>query len=162
MNHLEQLVYEYYDWMGYLVKNNVHVGKLKKGGYEMELDIIAYNPHKDHLIHIEVSLDAFSWETRSKRYFKKFNSGKKYIFSEIFTWLDVGKDIDQLIISVNKTQNGLLNEVKIITVDDFMKIIIDDIKKVGKAVNAAIPEQYPLLRTIQFCFCGYNITPKLK
>jgi hypothetical protein len=47
----------------------------------MELDIIAYNPHphKEYLIHIEVSLDAFSWEERSKRYWEK------YIFSEIFT-----------------------------------------------------------------------------
>jgi hypothetical protein len=32
MNHLEQLVCEYYDWMGYLVKSNVHVGKRKEGG----------------------------------------------------------------------------------------------------------------------------------
>jgi hypothetical protein len=32
MNHLKQLVYEYYDLMGYLVKNNVHEGKEKDGG----------------------------------------------------------------------------------------------------------------------------------
>ncbi len=41
MTHLEQLVYEYYDWSGYLVKHNIHVGRLSHGGYEMELDIIA-------------------------------------------------------------------------------------------------------------------------
>jgi hypothetical protein len=35
MNHLEQLVYEYYDWKGYLVKNNILVGKRKEGGYEI-------------------------------------------------------------------------------------------------------------------------------
>jgi hypothetical protein len=100
---------------GIFGKNNVHVGKEKKG-YEMELDIIAYNPHphKEHLIHIEVSLGVFSWEERGK------DIGKKYIFSEIFTWLDDSKDIDQLIISTNKTKNGLLNGIKIITVDDFM------------------------------------------
>ena len=155
MNHLEQLVYEYYDWMGYLVKSNLRVGKRKQGGYEMELDIVAYNPHKKHLIHIETSLDAASWEERKKRYSKKFEIGKKYIFSEVFTWLDENENIDQMIIAISKTRNGLLNGVKIITVDDFMSIVINDVKKKGKANKNAIPEKYQLLRTIQFCVSGY-------
>jgi hypothetical protein len=30
MTHLEQLVYEYYDWLGYLVKHNIKVGRLQE------------------------------------------------------------------------------------------------------------------------------------
>ena len=76
MTHLEQLVYEYYDWLGYLVKHNIKVGRLQRGGWEMELDIIAYNPNTNHLIHFEPSLDADSWDKREKRFSKKFDAGK--------------------------------------------------------------------------------------
>jgi len=71
MNHLEQLTYEYYDWLGYLVKHNIKVGKLKRGGWEMELDIVAYNPTTNHLIHMEPSIDGYSWETRETHFRKK-------------------------------------------------------------------------------------------
>jgi hypothetical protein len=159
MNHLEELVYEYYDWKGYLVKRNVKVGKRPKGGYEMELDIIAYNPHEKHLIHVESSLDALSWENRKQRYSKKFEIGQKYIFKEVFTWLDEKQTIDKLIISSRTTKNGIFGQIKIIAVDDFMTNVIKEIKKEGKASKNAIPEQYPLLRTVQYCFCGYNNMP---
>ncbi len=58
MSHLEDLIAEYYDWRGYLVKRNIKVGRLQHGGWEMELDVIAYHPHTNHLIHLEPSLDA--------------------------------------------------------------------------------------------------------
>jgi hypothetical protein len=44
MSHLEDLIVEYYDWRGYLVKRNIRVGPLAHGGWEMELDIVAYIP----------------------------------------------------------------------------------------------------------------------
>ena len=44
MSHLEDLLAEYYDWKGYLVKRNIKVGRLNHGGWEMELDVIAYHP----------------------------------------------------------------------------------------------------------------------
>ena len=45
-NYLEDLVAEWYEYNGYFVKRNVWVGKLPAGGYECELDIIAFNPEK--------------------------------------------------------------------------------------------------------------------
>lgn len=161
MNHIEELVYEYYDWRDYLVKKNMNVGKRKAGGYEMELDIVAYNPHIKHLIHVETSLDAYSWEKREERYSKKFALGRKYIFSEIFTWLDEKTVIDEQIIAITSTENGLLNGIRIISVDEYMSMIIKEIAKEGKASKNAIPQQYPLLRTIQFCFCGYYNKPTI-
>ena len=40
MSHLENLIAEYYDWQGYLIKRNIKVGKLSHGGWEMELDVL--------------------------------------------------------------------------------------------------------------------------
>lgn len=96
-NHLEELIAEWYEYKGYYVKRNVMVGKREKGGYECELDIIAFNPETNHLVHLEPSLDADSWSTREQRYQKKFVAGKKYIKNQFkgFTLPDI---IDQVAI----------------------------------------------------------------
>jgi hypothetical protein len=61
MNHLEQLVSEWLDYNGYFVRKNVLVGKRSAGGYECELDVVAFNTQTNHLIQVEPSLDADSW-----------------------------------------------------------------------------------------------------
>lgn len=43
-NHLEQLIAEWYEFRGYFVRRNVHVGKRLEGGYECELGIVAFHP----------------------------------------------------------------------------------------------------------------------
>lgn len=42
-NHLEQLVAEWYEHSGYFVRRNVLVGLRRNGGYECELDVVAFN-----------------------------------------------------------------------------------------------------------------------
>lgn len=72
-NHLEQLVSEWYEYQGYFVRRNINVGLRKnKGGYECELDVVAFNPETKHLVHIEPSNDADSWEIRDRRFGLKF------------------------------------------------------------------------------------------
>ena len=78
MSHLEDLIAEYYDWSGYLVKQNLKVGKLSHGGWEMELDVVAFHPETKRLVHIEPSIDADSWAERERRFRKKFESGERY------------------------------------------------------------------------------------
>src|SRR5437764_13234533 len=58
MSHLEDLLCEYYDWQGYIVRRNVKVGRLSHGGWEGELDIVAYHPKTRDLVHLEPSIDA--------------------------------------------------------------------------------------------------------
>jgi hypothetical protein len=87
MSHLEELLAEYYEWLGHVVKCNAQVGKLAHGGWEMELDVVAYEPRANHLLHLEPSLDADSWEKREKRFVKKFQAGQKYILRDLFPWL---------------------------------------------------------------------------
>ncbi len=79
-SHLETLIHEYLEWQGYLVRRNVKVGRRAKGGWEMELDLIGYNPTTMHLVHYEPSLDAFSWDKRELRFKKKFSAAEKYLF----------------------------------------------------------------------------------
>lgn len=78
-NFLEQLVAEWYEYQGYFVRRNVRVGKWTKGGYEGELDVVAFHPETKRLVHVESSMDADSWGKRKQRFTKKFEAGKKYI-----------------------------------------------------------------------------------
>lgn len=79
MNHLEQLVAEWYEFRGYFVRRNVAVGKRLNGGYDCELDVVAFCPARHHLVHLEPSMDANPWAVREKRYAKKFEAGRKHI-----------------------------------------------------------------------------------
>ena len=158
MSHLETLIAEYYDWKGYLVKRNIKVGKLKRGGYEMELDIIAFHPHTKHLVHLEPSLDAHSWDVREKRFSKKFTSAKKYIFDEVFTWLDSERyHIEHIAILISHPKNrNKLAGAKLISVDECIQKIRNDVCASGIVAKNAISEQYPLLRTLQLSHNGYH------
>ena len=103
MNHLETLVREYLEWRGYLVRSNEKVNPLRHGGYEMELDIVGYEPHGKSVVHYEPSIDGYSWEKREKRFHKKFSLGRKYIPTEVFPWLPPDVQIQQIAICVEKS-----------------------------------------------------------
>lgn len=157
MSHLEDLIVEYFDWKGYLVKRNVKVGRLAHGGWEMELDVIAFNPQTGHLMHLEPSIDADSWEKRQKRFRKKFAAGRKYIPTDIFTWLDDDVEIEQVAILVSHpTNRDELCGAALYSVDEFLAIVREAVIAQGRAARNAIPEQYPHLRTLQLAFSGYN------
>jgi len=149
-NHLEQLVAEWYEYQGYFVRRNVNVGKLPKGGYECELDIVAFHPETKTLIQIEPSMDAHSWSEREIRYKKKFDAGKKYI-PQIFSGLDIPVKIDQiaLFLFASKANHETIGDGRIMLVSELMVVIAEGLSKF-RIANQAVPEQFPLLRTIQF------------
>ncbi|MEG4453102.1 hypothetical protein QUA52_30370 [Microcoleus sp. N9_A3] len=152
MNHLEQLTAEWYEFRGYFVRRNVQVGRRPQGGYECELDVVAYCPNRQHLVHAEPSMDANTWAIREARYAKKFAAGKKYI-RDIFKGIDLPEHIDQIALlgfasNANFKQLGGGN---IVTSSEFLREITTQISGL-KIASAAIPEQYPLLRTIQFAY----------
>jgi Holliday junction resolvase-like predicted endonuclease len=43
-NFLEELVAEWLEYKGYIVKRNERVGRRAAGGHEGELDVVAFNP----------------------------------------------------------------------------------------------------------------------
>jgi hypothetical protein len=95
MNYLEQFAAEWYDLQGYFVRTNVLVGPRAKGGYECELDVVALNPQRQQLVHLEASMDTSAWKIRERRFQKKFAAGRKYI-PRLFSGLETPTEIDQI------------------------------------------------------------------
>jgi hypothetical protein len=155
-SHLEQLISEYLEWTGFLIKRNIKVGRLTHGGWEMELDIIGYHPSDERLVQYEPSIDALSWEKRKARYEKKFTAGQKYIKSELFKWIKGSPKLEQYAVFVSHPKNR--HEIaggRILSIDELMKQIKDDVFKAGIMGKNAVPESYPFLRTIQLTLSGY-------
>jgi hypothetical protein len=157
MNHLETLIKQYYEWKGYIVRSNVKVGPLPHGGFSGELDIVAYHPVSGHLLHIEPSLDALSWEKRKEKYRRKFEAGKKHIFREVFPWLDPKTPIEQVavLVTASRSSRKTIGGGAVVSIDEFVKKVKSAIVNRGIMAKSAIPEQYDLLRTIQMVTCGF-------
>lgn len=156
MSHLEALVAEYLEWQGYFIRRNTKVGRRHKGGWEMELDVVGFHPQTQHLVHYEPSLDAHSWEQRETRFKKKFEAGHKYILVDLFPWLPSDHTLEQVavLISHPKGRDRLAGGA-LISVDELMAKIREKVVAAGPMNKNAIPEQYPLLRTIQLSHAGY-------
>ena len=160
MSHLEDLLCEYYEWQGYIVRRNVKVGRLQHGGWEGELDIIAYHPKTSDLLHLEPSLDAHPWAKREARFTKKFRAGRKYIFREVLPWLDPATPLAQVAVLATgpgartKLAGGSVRSIDAVTSEIRAKVAAE-----GKMASRAISEQFPLLRTIQLVECGYYRRP---
>ncbi|MFA6253490.1 MAG: hypothetical protein WC687_04465 [Patescibacteria group bacterium] len=154
-NFLEQLASEWYSYKGYFVRQNVLVGKRAKGGYECELDVVAFNPETKHLIHMEPSMDCYSWGKREKRYLKKFQAGRKYI-PALFRGTALPAEIEQIALleyASNKKRDKI-GGGKVLLVKEFIKAIKKDLE--AKMIsNNAVSEHMPLLRMIQF-MCHYH------
>lgn len=146
-NHLEQLVAEWYEFRGYFVRRNVRVGKRAKGGHECELDVVAFNPQTKHLVQVEPSTDAASILERERRYAKKFLAGQKYI-PALFAGFDLPNEIEQIGLFL---YGGLRSQIaggKMMLVSQLLSEIMEVLKNQHLASNA-IPESFPLLRTLQ-------------
>jgi len=150
MNFLEELVAEWYEYQGYFVKRNIKVGKRAKGGYECELDVVAFHPEKKSLVHIEPSNDAHSWEKRVQRFRKKFDAGKKYI-PHLFKGLDIPKNIEQIAIfgTAKTIPQNTIGGGRILLASKLLDEIFTELAPL-KLMSKAIPEQWPLLRAFQF------------
>ena len=155
MTHLESLIAEYLDWQGYLVRRNTKVGRLRHGGWEMELDVIGYNPHTGDLVHYEPSVDANSWEVREARYAKKIAAARKLIFREVFSWLKPETPLRQIAVFASHPKNRhTVAGAEIQSIDELLAEIRSKVIESGPANRNAISENYPLLRVLQLSHCG--------
>jgi len=153
MNHLEETIREWLEWQGYFVRSNVNVAPLARGGHSGELDIVALHPETRRLLHVECSNDAHDWETREKRFTKKFSIGKAAITREVFPWLRKNSRIEQwAVIWGSNSRRKTVGGGTILPVRTLYEKIVKDIRKfeAKHKYNSVIPEKFPLLRTIQF------------
>jgi hypothetical protein len=151
VNFLEQLVAEWYEYRGYFVRRNVLVGKRAKGGYECELDVVAFHPGNGHLVHVEPSTDASSWEKREHRFRKKFEAGRRYVPGLFQGLLSQRTSLEQyaLLALSAKSHRSTVGGAKLRHVADLLAEITDHFSRFH-LFTAAVPEQYPILRTLQF------------
>jgi hypothetical protein len=154
MAHLEDLLVEWYSWRGYIVRRNILVGRRTKGGWAGELDVVAFRPADKHLVHVEASLDANTWKVREQRFEKKFAAGRAYIHKDVFPWLDQDAPLEQIAVLVTR-RAATLGGGKVVSVDDLLKEILQNVSAEGPAARKAIPQQFPLLRVIQLATNGY-------
>lgn len=148
-NHLESLVAEWYEFRGYFVRRNVQVGRRPNGGYECELDVVALHPEQRSLVQIEPSLDTYAWAKREDRYSKKFEAGRRYI-PELFPGMAIPQYIDQIALFVyGGGERKCIAGGRLVFIREFMEEIRTGIR-VRQVAKAAIPQRFPLLRTLQF------------
>lgn len=150
MNYLEELVAEWYEFNGYFVRRNVRVGKRTKGGYEGELDVVAFHPETRHLVHIEPSMDALSWQKREERFHKKFRAGQKYI-PGLFAGLNIPKNVEQIALLqfASKRSRVTLGGGRLVLVSELLVEILTGLRD-HRVAASAVPEDKPILRTLQF------------
>jgi hypothetical protein len=149
-NFLEELVAEWYEYRGYYVRRNVPVGERPRGGYECELDIVAFNPAVRHLVHIEPSMDADSWAKRERSFLRKFDAGVKYI-PGLFPGLALPADIEQIAIFAfaSRINHPTLAGRKVLLISDLMREIMEELSD-KKTASSAVADHHFILRTLQF------------
>ena len=149
-NYLEELISQWYEFRGYFVRRNVLVGKRPKGGYDCELDIVGFHPAKQHLVHLEPSMDAHTWEVRERRFTAKFTAGRRHI-PGLFKGFTVPKKIEQIAVlgfaSVRNHQ--MIGGGRILLMAELLEEIFRELR--GKRIaSSAIPEHLSILRSFQF------------
>jgi len=153
MNFLEQLVAEWYAFNGCFVQTNLKFGKREAGGYEGEIDVIAFHPSTKIITHVETSGDADSWEERRQRFAKKFNTAQKY-YSELFQF-DYNKVEKVAIVGYgSKCPAGVLFD-KNVTIKTVPEFIAEITAVLGQqdVTKRAVPEHWPIIRALQLSAC---------
>jgi hypothetical protein len=160
-NFLEQLVAEWYEYEGYFVRRNVLVGKRPKGGFDCELDVVAFNPATTHLVHVEPSTDAASWDERERRYVKKFEAGRRHIPGMFAGLLPAGALPEQvaLLVFAPAGRQRTLAGGRVVHVSDFLDQIVSRFSQ-ARMTKGQVPEQFSLLRMTQFLVEYFHVRRK--
>jgi len=147
MNHLEQLVAEWLQYNGYFVRVSVQVGACKQGGFEGELDVIGVNIVRNHLIHVECSLDTSSWSKRQASFNKRFECGRKFI-KDTFKGLQLPENLEQvLVLQFASGAIRLVGGLRLVLVREFIHEVYAGLKGTSPQ-SGAVPSSLPLLRTL--------------
>lgn len=149
MNFLESLVAEWYEYSGYFVRSNPRTRKRQKGGWDVEIDVLAYSPSDQRLIHIETSSDANSWQERKERFLKK-----KFILSREEYESIIGSGVNSIekiaIVGWSSTKTDLNwgDDIMVLLIPHLLEEITTKLKETSP-LKQVVPESFPLLRAMQ-------------
>ena len=95
-------------------------------------------------------MDAASWAERERRYNRKFEAGRKYI-PDLFKGLEIPTNIEQIAVLVfaSKQNRETLAGGKLIVANELLAKIFANLKS-RSIYSKTIPEQFPILRALQF------------
>jgi len=147
MNHLEQLVTEWFEYLGHFVKTSVNVGKRERGGYDGELDVVSIDIVNRRIIHVECGCELTSVDKWNERYAAKFERGRKFIPQILPAHADW--PIEQVsVLMFNTSARREFGGVRSITYAELVKSIEEGL--VNTRLNtSAVPSQFGLVRAIQ-------------
>ena len=150
MTFLEQLVAEWYEYEGYFVRSNVRTRKRAKGGFDVELDVLAYDLSNNTLLHVETSGDADSWAERKRKFLTK-----KFILTREEYEAIIGRKVNKIrkiaIVAYARSTKANLNwgqDIEVVLIPDFMKQIAEKLRS-QHPTREAVPEGFPILRAVQ-------------
>ncbi|MCK4324567.1 MAG: hypothetical protein KAW89_08565 [Armatimonadetes bacterium] len=153
MNFLEQLAAEWYEYNDYFVLTNRTYGKRGKGGFEGEVDVLAFRLKEKErdFLHIETSTDASSYAVRKEKFRDQFAKAARYYR----TWLPCKpSEVRKIAIvgwakepTVDKNYFG--NGIEMQTIPQFIAQIAEELAD-KRPTEAAVPEGFPLVCAIQF------------
>jgi hypothetical protein len=149
MNHLETLTAEWLNYKGYFVRTAVRVGKLPRGGFAGELDVVAFHLTIPHFLHVECSGDADTWENREKKFSRKFAVGRDHA-RHLFSGMELPTELDQVVVHAGLIAAGrrrTLGGGRLVT---FQELTAEIIAGIPYPWRQTVPESFPLLRTLQF------------
>ena len=149
MDYLEQLLRQWYEYQGYFVRSDLWVGLQSDGTYDCELDIVAFHPVRRHVVHIEPSYELLASKDTEQHFQTKFDAGKKYLH-RLFG-LEDHLHIEQyaLIVGRQNVHWHTIGGGRIVMLSDFLSDILQRLSGFGIA-NSMIPEQWPLILTLQW------------
>ena len=150
MNFLEQLAAEWYEYTGYFVRTNIRANKLPKGGWRHEIDVLAYDPYKSELIHIETTGGTESWEKIEKSIEKKFSFNMND-YEKILRLTKINKIRKIIICGWSKKiplNHKVINGVDVQSIPEFLNQVLKKLHE-HDFLYDSVPEGFPILRTIQ-------------
>jgi len=157
MEYLQQLITEWHEYQGYFVHTDLWVGIESDGSYECELDVVAFHPMRHHLLHIEPSLDLLSWEDREQHFQTKFAAGRKYLHRMFGNEPRI--HFEQLaVVAANEELPRTIAGARLVRLPDLIGEILAALAAFPVS-EWLVPEQWPLLRTLQYVAAFRNQPP---
>jgi hypothetical protein len=149
MNHLETLTAEWLNYKSYFVRTAVRVGKLPRGGYAGELDVVAFHPTILHFLHVECAIAAGPLTIQEEIFRRKFEVGRKHA-RDLFSGMELPTALDQIVVHGGLIAAGRhrnLGGGRLVT---FQELTAEIIAGIPYSWRQTVPESFPLLRTLQF------------
>jgi len=149
MEYLEQLVREWYEYQGYFVRQDMWVGLEQDGSYDCDLSVVAFHPTRRHVVHVEPSFDLLSWEERERHFQTKFDAGRRYLHRIFGAEPHLQTEHIALIVAGERPRAHTIGGGRILCMPDFLAEILQHLCSLDMAA-AVVPEQWGLIRTLQF------------